>query len=236
MGNLFSIFDPVVLWLGLSLNWVSALVTLLLIPGVFWLSKPSVVLIWTQLLTTLAGEFKINFNPVPSPGHTHWALALFVFILVNNLGGLSPYTFTASRHLSFSVGLALVRWLRYFLCNIILNSGEFLAHLVPLGTPYALIPVIVLIELVRNLIRPLTLSVRLAANLVAGHLLITLIRSPLTSVSGVAGVVLLRGLVVLLVLERAVAFIQAYVFRMLRTLYLSETNALKFNYLCNCQN
>jgi len=108
-----------------------------------------------------------------------------------------------------------------------------LAHLVPLGTPYVLIPVIVLIELVRNLIRPLTLSVRLAANLVAGHLLITLIRSPLTRVSGVGIGFLIRGLVVLLVLESAVAFIQAYVFRILRTLYLRETNALKFNYLCN---
>jgi F-type H+-transporting ATPase subunit a len=94
-------------------------------------------------------------------------------------------------------------------------------------------PVIVLIELVRNLIRPLTLSVRLAANLVAGHLLMTLIRSPLTRVSNIGGIFLIRGLVILLVLERAVAFIQAYVFRMLRTLYLSETNALKFNYLCN---
>jgi F-type H+-transporting ATPase subunit a len=233
MGNLFSIFDPRVLWLGLRLNWFSALISLLLLPRVYWAAKPRIPLIWGQLLTRLAREFKINFNPLPSPGHTHWALALFVFILVNNLGGLRPYTFTASSHLSFSVSLALVRWLRYFLCNMVLNSGEFLAHLVPLGTPYALMPVIVLIELVRNLIRPLTLSVRLAANLVAGHLLMTLIRSPLTRVSNIGGIFLIRGLVILLVLERAVAFIQAYVFRMLRTLYLSETNALKFNYLCN---
>ena len=233
MGNLFSIFDPIVCWLGLRLNWFRVLTSLLLVPRFFWVAKPGVVVLWSQLLKTLAGEFKINFSPVPTPGHTHWALALFVFILVNNLRGLRPYTFTASRHLSFSVSLALVRWLRYFICNMILNSGEFLAHLVPLGTPYALMPVIVLIELVRNLIRPLTLSVRLAANLVAGHLLMTLIRSPLTSVSRVGGVVLIRGLVILLVLERAVAFIQAYVFRILRTLYLRETNALKFNYLCN---
>lgn len=233
MGNLFSIFDPTVLWIGLSLNWASVLIRLLLIPRVYWISKPRISLMWVQLLKTLANEFKLNFNPIPTPGHSHWALALFVFILVNNLGGLRPYTFTASRHLSFSVSLALVRWLRYFTVNILLNSGEFLAHLVPLGTPYALIPVIVLIELVRNLIRPLTLSVRLAANLVAGHLLITLISSPLTNVSGIRGLVLMGGLVVLLVLERAVAFIQAYVFRMLRTLYLRETNALKFNYLCN---
>lgn len=233
MGNLFSIFDPTVLWLGLRLNWARVVITLGLLPSVFWLAKPGVLLVWRQLLSTLGSEFKINFNPLPSPGHVHWALGLFVFILVNNLGGLSPYTFTASSHLSFSVSLALVRWLGYFIANILLNSGEFLAHLVPLGTPYPLIPVIVLIELVRNLIRPLTLSVRLAANLVAGHLLITLLRSPLVRVSAIGGVVLIRALVILLVLERAVAFIQAYVFRILRTLYLSETNSLKFHYLCN---
>ncbi len=233
MGNLFSIFDPSVLWLGLRLNWFRAVVTIRLLPSVYWLCKPGVSLVWWQLLSTLAAEFKLNFSPVPRPGHAHWALALFAFILVNNLGGLRPYTFTASRHLSFSVSLALVRWLRYFVCHIVLNSGEFLAHLVPLGTPYPLMPAIVLIELVRNVIRPLTLSVRLAANLVAGHLLITLLRSPLVSSPARVGIFLMAGLVVLLVLERAVAFIQAYVFSMLSTLYLRETNRLKFHYLCN---
>jgi len=101
------------------------------------------------------------------------------------------------------------------------------------GTPYILMPFIVLIELIRNIIRPLTLSVRLAANLVAGHLLITLIRTPGPLVSWALLALLIRGLVILVVLERAVAFIQAYVFRMLRTLYLAEVNSLKFNYLCN---
>lgn len=97
-------------------------------------------------------------------------------------------------------------------------------------------PFIVLIELVRNVIRPLTLSVRLAANLVAGHLLMTLIRSPAPSVHTALLLILIRGLVILIVLERAVAFIQAYVFRILRTLYLREVNAIKFNYLCNLNN
>ena len=107
--------------------------------------------------------------------------------------------------------------------------GSFLAHLVPLGTPYILIPFIVLIEFVRNIIRPITLSVRLAANLVAGHLLITLIRSPAVFISYGSLVFLIRALFILIILESAVAFIQAYVFRMLRTLYLREVNSLSFN-------
>lgn len=108
--------------------------------------------------------------------------------------------------------------------------GRFLAHLVPVGTPYVLMPFMVLIEFIRNIIRPITLSVRLAANLVAGHLLITLIRAPAVSVRYSILFILIRALYLLIVLESAVAFIQAYVFRMLRTLYLSEVNNLSFNY------
>jgi len=119
------------------------------------------------------------------------------------------------------------------LYRILFNIGRFLAHLVPVGTPYALMPFIVLIELVRNVIRPITLSVRLAANLVAGHLLITLIRAPATSSRYAMLVLLIRALYMLIILESAVAFIQAYVFRILRTLYLSEVNYTKFNYLYN---
>jgi len=97
------------------------------------------------------------------------------------------------------------------------------------GTPYVLIPFIVLIEFVRNIIRPITLSVRLAANLVAGHLLITLIRAPAVSRRYLVLIILIVALYLLIVLESAVAFIQAYVFRMLRTLYLREVNRTLFN-------
>jgi len=94
--------------------------------------------------------------------------------------------------------------------------------LVPSGTPAILIPLIVLIELVRNIIRPLTLAVRLAANIVAGHLLISLINQ---SAFGriVLGLILIRG-ACLIVLEMSVAVIQGYVFTTLRNLYFSEVN------------
>lgn len=233
MGNLFSIFDPKVLWLNLSMNWRSTLILLVWSPSVYWISKPWIVFLWSKLLILLAREFKLNFYPVRTPGHTHWALSLFLIILLNNIGGITPYTFTASSHLTFSVSLALVSWLGYIAFRLVIDCGGILAHLVPVGTPYALIPFIVLIELVRNIIRPLTLSVRLAANLVAGHLLITLISTPASIVSWGILVFLISGLVTLIILERAVAFIQAYVFRILRTLYLREVNATKFNYLCN---
>lgn len=233
MNNLFSVFDPQVNWIMIRANWVRLLIVLAWIPPLFWLGKSQVSSLFHKFLFTLAIEFKNNFTPVNTPGHTHWALRIFLLILLNNLGGLTPYTFTGTSHLSVSIRLALVGWASYWLARLVADLGGVLAHLVPVGTPYILIPFMVLIELIRGLIRPLTLSVRLAANIVAGHLLITLISTPLTSSPWLARTVILRGLLLLIILETAVAFIQAYVFRMLRTLYLSESNSLNLNYLCN---
>ena len=100
-----------------------------------------------------------------------------------------------------------------------------LAHLVPLGTPYPLMPFMVVIELIRRVIRPGTLAVRLAANMVAGHLLLTLIGSlaPRVGLSILVGI--LVGLVLLITLECAVALIQSYVFRILITLYIEEVSS-----------
>lgn len=105
--------------------------------------------------------------------------------------------------------------------------------MVPLGTPNILIPLIVLIELVRNIIRPLTLSVRLAANIVAGHLLLTLISRAINPFSSRIWILILLALGILIILENAVALIQAYVFSILPSLYVREANTSKLNYLNN---
>ena len=96
----------------------------------------------------------------------------------------------------------------------------------PKGTPYVLVPFMVLIEIVRNLMRPLTLSIRLAANMVAGHLLLALVRGPMPSISVVLLGAAFVALVALIVLELGVSFIQAYVFMTLSSLYLDEINNL----------
>merc|ERR1712074_196968 len=113
--------------------------------------------------------------------------------------------------------------------SIIYQYNNLLAHLVPVGTPRFLIPVIVIIETVRNIIRPLTLSIRLAANIVAGHLLLTLFGSqgPLLSLFNLS--LLIIGLFILLLLEVAVACIQSYVFTILSSLYLNELIRNRFN-------
>merc|ERR1711917_25772 len=99
--------------------------------------------------------------------------------------------------------------------SIIFQYNNLFAHLVPKGTPGFLIPVIVIIETVSNIIRPLTLSIRLAANIVAGHLLLTLLGSQISNIS-------FTTFFLLLLLEVAVACIQSYVFIILNSLYLNE--------------
>jgi len=230
MTNLFSIFDPNVFWLNLSLNWLRSWIAFLWLPRIYWLSTSKIKFTLSLIIKNLAREFSLNFKPINRPGHTHWAIRIFLIILLNNVLGLTPYTFTSTSHLSFSLRIALVMWLRFIFYRTVKELGRFLAHLVPLGTPYILIPFMVLIEFIRNIIRPITLSVRLAANLVAGHLLITLIRSPAVSLNYLGLIFLMRALFILITLESAVAFIQAYVFRILRTLYLREVNHIKFNY------
>merc|ERR1712001_542076 len=131
-------------------------------------------------------------------------------------------------HLRITVRVALPLWLGYIIYSTVYNINFFLSHLVPLGTPVALIPLMVIIEIVRRVIRPITLSVRLAANIVAGHLLIALISGPISILSFFRFFLILSGLLLLTLLELAVSFIQAYVFRTLMSLYIIEVNSPNF--------
>merc|ERR1712061_571706 len=115
------------------------------------------------------------------------------------------------------------------LLSIIFQYNNLLAHLVPTGTPAFLMPIIVIIETVRNIIRPITLSIRLAANIVAGHLLLTLLGSQGPNVSIAILIILIISLILLVILEVAVACIQSYVFTILSSLYLNELIRISFN-------
>ena len=148
-------------------------------------------------------------------------LGVFIFVVVNNFIGLFPYIFTASRHLSFTISLSLTLWIRLIIYTLIINISNILIHLIPQGTPIILIPFIVVIETISNLIRPLTLGVRLRANMIAGHLLLVLVRTSVLSVPMLIPISFLV-LIILIFLELAVALIQAYVIRILITLYIRE--------------
>jgi len=163
------------------------------------------------------------------PGTIFIFIRLLIFIFFSNFLGLIPYIFTATSHFSITLSLSLPLWIGRMMISIVYQYNSLLAHLVPRGTPRFLIPVIVIIETVRNIIRPATLAIRLAANIVAGHLLLTLLGSQGPLLSFLPLLILFVGLVLLLLLEVAVACIQSYVFTILSSLYLGELINTEFN-------
>lgn len=227
MSDLFSIFDPTTSGFPLPINWLAIFLITLTFPQKFWSVPSQVVVAIKSILLFVHNEFFTLLGPQSVPGLSWAGVSLIVFIMFNNCFGLVPYVFTASRHLRFTLRLALPLWVGHVLISWVIQPLPNLAHLVPLGTPYPLMPFIVIIELVRNVIRPGTLAVRLAANIVAGHLLLTLMGSlaPTLNMGLLLG--LLAGLVALITLESAVALIQSYVFRVLITLYVEEMDSPK---------
>nr|YP_010016400.1 ATP synthase F0 subunit 6 [Perlomyia isobeae]YP_010835967.1 ATP synthase F0 subunit 6 [Perlomyia kappa]YP_010835980.1 ATP synthase F0 subunit 6 [Perlomyia levanidovae]QOI73913.1 ATP synthase F0 subunit 6 [Perlomyia isobeae]WGC89486.1 ATP synthase F0 subunit 6 [Perlomyia kappa]WGC89499.1 ATP synthase F0 subunit 6 [Perlomyia levanidovae] len=224
MTNLFSVFDPSTSIMNLSLNWISTILGILLIPTLYWFMPSRYTLIWSKILLTLHNEFKTLLGPTGHPGSTFMFISLFSLILFNNFLGLFPYVFTSSSHLTLTLALALPLWLSFMIYGWINHTQHMFAHLVPQGTPAVLMPFMVCIETISNIIRPGTLAVRLAANMIAGHLLLTLLGNTGPSLSYSILSLLIVAQIALLVLESAVAIIQSYVFAVLSTLYSSEVN------------
>nr|YP_010352973.1 ATP synthase F0 subunit 6 [Tropostreptus austerus]UOF70456.1 ATP synthase F0 subunit 6 [Tropostreptus austerus] len=223
MTSLFSIFDPSTQIMSLSLNWISISLVFIMIPVVYWLAPTRSSTFFNLITSTLKKEFSTLLGPTNFLGSTTMIMSLFLFILLNNSMGLFPYIFTATSHPMLTVTLALPLWVALMLYGWINHTLHMLAHLVPQGTPPALTVFMVCIESISNLIRPLTLSVRLAANMIAGHLLMTLLgnQGPASSMTILPIIIMTQ--IALIVLESAVAMIQAYVFAVLSTLYISET-------------
>jgi len=222
--NLFSVFDPSSRIFNLSLNWIRTFLGILIIPSIYWLIPSRYHIFWNSILLTLHKEFKTLLGPIGHNGSTFIFISLFSIILFNNFIGLFPYIFTRTSHLTLTLTLALPLWLCFIIYGWINHTQHIFAHLVPQGTPAILIPFIVCIETISNVIRPGTLAVRLRANIIAGHLLITLLGNTGSSLSYIIIILLIIGQIALLVLESAVAIIQSYVFAVLRTLYSREVN------------
>jgi len=230
MTNLFSSFDPRVsiIFYSIRINWVSVLIIIFIFPQTFWLINSQITKRFENLVIYLNSELSAVFGRVSILGTIYIFLGLFFFIFFSNLIGLFPYIFTRTSHLTLTLTLALPVWIGTIIWSIIYQYNRLLAHLVPTGTPGVLIPVIVFIETIRNIIRPGTLSIRLAANIVAGHLLLTLLGSQTWGPRIYVIITLLVSLILLLILELAVACIQSYVFTILSSLYLNELRGVEF--------
>nr|ALO71224.1 ATP synthase F0 subunit 6 [Trapezodirus sp. 1 EF-2015] len=224
MTNLFSNFDPSTN-LILPLNWLSTFLGMFFIPPMFWLIPSRVNFIWTKMITTLHVEFSMLINNNKLKGMTLMFISLMSIILYNNFLGLFPYIFTSSSHLVMTLSLSLPLWLSFMIYGWLNNSIHMFAHLMPQGTPPILMPFMVCIETIGNMIRPGTLAVRLTANMIAGHLLLTLLGNigPSTTSFMIINLVIITQMMIL-ILELAVSMIQSYVFAMLSVLYSSEVN------------
>nr|UZA61304.1 ATP synthase F0 subunit 6 [Rhynchothorax sp. JZ-2022] len=210
MNNLFSIFDPTSSLLDSKLNWISLLIIMMFLYYNYWLiSSRFLKLMHISFYTS---EMGIMF------------FTIMLMIFMNNFMGLFPYIFTGTSHLLITLPLALFLWLTYFMYGWVMNTYKMLAHLVPVGTPMVLMPFMVLIESISNFIRPITLSVRLMANMTAGHLLISLMSSICEKLSFNYIVIVIMLQMLLMILELAVAIIQSYVFTTLMFLYYNEMN------------
>nr|YP_010145961.1 ATP synthase F0 subunit 6 [Gryllus veletis]QQO79804.1 ATP synthase F0 subunit 6 [Gryllus veletis] len=226
MTNLFSSFDPTSNIFNIPMNWLSTLLGLMIIPSYYWLIPNRSLVMWNLLINKLYSEFKTLLIGKMNMGSSFMFISLFSMILFNNFLGLFPYIFTSSSHLTFTLSLALPFWLTFMVYGWINNTQHMFAHLVPQGTPPILMPFMVCIETISNVIRPLTLAVRLAANMIAGHLLLTLLGNtgPMIMNSTILIQILILSQILLLILELAVSVIQSYVFAVLTTLYSSEVN------------
>ncbi len=191
-----------------------------LVPGRMQsLAELSYEFVATTIRST-AGSEGMKFFPL--------VFSLFMFILVANIVGLIPYTFTITSHIIITVSLAMVVFLTVVIYGFTKNGLHFFKLFVPSGIPIFILPLVVFIEVFSFFLRPISHSVRLFANMLAGHIALKVFASfiPLLAglgIAGYAGAVMPLGMVIALTaLELLVAFLQAYVFTILTCIYLND--------------
>jgi F-type H+-transporting ATPase subunit a len=191
-----------------------------LVPGRMQsLAELSYEFVATTIRST-AGSEGMKFFPL--------VFSLFMFILVANIVGLIPYTFTITSHIIITVSLALLVFLTVVIYGFAKNGLHFFKLFVPSGIPIFILPLVVFIEVFSFFLRPISHSVRLFANMLAGHIALKVFASfiPLLAglgIAGYAGAVMPLGMVIALTaLELLVAFLQAYVFTILTCIYLND--------------
>nr|YP_005088778.1 ATP synthase F0 subunit 6 [Cervus albirostris]YP_009317455.1 ATP synthase F0 subunit 6 [Rusa unicolor]YP_778674.1 ATP synthase F0 subunit 6 [Rusa unicolor swinhoei]ASM81618.1 ATP synthase F0 subunit 6 [Rusa unicolor hainana]QZZ24876.1 ATP synthase F0 subunit 6 [Rusa unicolor cambojensis]ABI64273.1 ATP synthase F0 subunit 6 [Rusa unicolor swinhoei]ABK54080.1 ATP synthase F0 subunit 6 [Rusa unicolor swinhoei]ADF57173.1 ATP synthase subunit 6 [Cervus albirostris] len=178
-----------------------------------------------QWMLQLVSKQMMGIHNAKGQTWTLMLMSLILFIGSTNLLGLLPHSFTPTTQLSMNLGMAIPLWAGAVVTGFRNKTKASLAHFLPQGTPTPLIPMLVIIETISLFIQPIALAVRLTANITAGHLLIHLIGGAalaLMSISTTMALITFIILVLLTILEFAVAMIQAYVFTLLVSLYLHD--------------
>ncbi|GAK33591.1 ATP synthase subunit a [Iodidimonas nitroreducens] len=175
----------------------------------------------------IAGMVKENIGQ-KGRSYVPFVFTLFMFILAGNLIGLLPYSFTVTSHLAVTFAFAGLIFLATIIIGFINHGMHFLGMFIPRDTPVVLLPLIVVIEVISFLSRPVTHSVRLFANMTAGHILLKVFAGFIVSLLLAGGflssisVLPALMIVILNALELLVAVVQAYVFALLTCVYLND--------------
>lgn len=151
-----------------------------------------------------------------------WVFSIFMFVLFGNFLGMIPYTFTFTSHIIVTFGLALMVFLTVTVIAFARHGFHFFAFFLPEGTPLAMAPMVIALEILSYFIRPVSLSIRLFANMMAGHTMLKVFGGFVITLGIVFGVLPFAVNVALTLFEFLVAALQAYVFTILTCLYLKD--------------
>ena len=173
-----------------------------------------------KMINDTAGSSAKSFFP--------FIFTLFMFVLFANMVGMLPYSFTVTSHIIVTFALAAIVFIGVTILGFVKHGFKYLEIFVPKGVPIILLPLIVIIEIISYLSRPVSLSVRLFANMMAGHTMLKVFGGFVISLGLLGGWLPLSFSVALTGLEILVAFLQAYVFAILTCIYLND--ALNFNH------
>nr|QHT64918.1 ATP synthase subunit 6 [Microphthalmus similis] len=227
MLDIFSSFDPYIhnsAQLSPSSFWVMMFVPLLVVSSSMWCS-PTILYLSSYTPTNIINDQSSRTFGDKIKGFPSLMIPLFSFIIMINLMGLLPYVFSYSAHLIMTLSMGLPLWLALLMSGITHNTSSFMASLLPGGAPDWLNPALVMIETVSILVRPLTLSFRLGANMSAGHIVLGLIgiyASSALFMSIYSLLALLFVQIIYVLFEVGICLIQAYIFCLLLTLYADD--------------
>ena len=185
-----------------------------IIPGKLQLISEMLFNFIAKMISDTAGKKAKPYFP--------FIFSLFIFVLFCNMVGMLPYSFTVTSHIIVTLAFAMFIFIGVTILGFIIHGFKYLKIFVPSGVPVVLLPIIMVIEIISYLSRPVSLSVRLFANMMAGHTMLKVFGGFVISLGLVAGWLPLTFSVALTGLEILVAFLQAYVFAILTCIYLND--------------
>ena len=184
------------------------------VPGKFQLISEMLYNFISKMISDTAGK--------KAKPYFSFIFSLFIFVLFCNMVGMLPYSFTVTSHIIVTLAFAMFIFIGVTILGFVIHGFKYLKIFVPSGVPIVLLPIIMIIEIISYLSRPVSLSVRLFANMMAGHTMLKVFGGFVISLGLVAGWLPLTFSVALTGLEILVAFLQAYVFAILTCIYLND--------------